>query len=167
MRMKRKRKLGGEKNIKIVEMEEWSPSVGQGGEDHGGSGEEYHEKPKEYQEEPVEYHEEPEEEYHEPSPPPRRRSLPAFEERRPIESPMVRTAAPKVSDVFVKIDKFHQAKKALGEVKLKLSEIDGLVRKIRDTKMREEQEIAAWEKDMDHIRARMKDVTETIFEKVE
>jgi len=69
-------------------------------------------------------------------------------------------------DVFVKLDKFHSAKKTLGEVKSKLEEVDGLIRKIREVKMREEQEIASWEKDLTFARSRIQEITENIFEKV-
>ncbi|HLC53163.1 MAG TPA: hypothetical protein VJK03_01345 [Candidatus Nanoarchaeia archaeon] len=74
---------------------------------------------------------------------------------------------PVKSDVFVKIDKFYSARKALEAAGIKLDEIDELLRKIRETKLREEQELSSWEKDMAIIKARLKDVTSTIFEKTE
>ncbi len=85
------------------------------------------------------------------------------------ESPVsTRTArATKNSDIFVKIDKFYSAKKALEATAHKLDEIDAVLHKIRETKMREEQELAAWEKDLTTIKMRIKEVTETIFEKIE
>jgi len=69
-------------------------------------------------------------------------------------------------DVFVKIDKFRSARKALSEVKSKLDEIDDLTRKIRETKIREERELSAWEKDIAQMKARVENVVEDIFEKV-
>jgi len=135
----------GKKNIKIVEMEEWQPSV-QIREEESRLPEEHHS-------------------YGIPQPP---KSTPPPVNVRP-EAPAepIQRLSSKVPDVFVKIDKFHSAKRALSEVKDKLGEIDELIKKIRETKMREDQEIVAWEKDMDHIKARMKDVTESIFEKVD
>lgn len=73
----------------------------------------------------------------------------------------------KNGDIFVKIDKFYSAKRALEAAALKINEIDALLQKIRETKMREEQELTGWEKDIATIKARIKDVTDTIFEKVE
>lgn len=73
----------------------------------------------------------------------------------------------KNTDVFVKIDKFYSAKRALESVDHKLDEIEELLRKIREVKMREEQEIASWEKDVSMIKSRLKEVTSTIFEKVD
>jgi len=78
----------------------------------------------------------------------------------------VREISSQVPDVFVKIDKFKSAKKALTDVKEKLSDIDQLIHKIRDVKMREEQELSSWEKDMEKIKSRIRDVSENIFEKV-
>lgn len=69
-------------------------------------------------------------------------------------------------DVFVKLDKFHSAKKTLGEVRDKLEEVDNLVKKIREIKLREEQEIASWERDLTFAKSRIQEITENIFEKV-
>jgi len=70
-------------------------------------------------------------------------------------------------DVFVKIDKFHSAKRALTDVREKLQDIDELIKKIRDTKMREEQELTFWERNVAQIKARIENVSESIFEKVD
>lgn len=88
------------------------------------------------------------------------------------EPPMRRTtfeAAPqqKSEDVYVKIDRFHSARKALNSARNKLAEIDELMKKIRETKMREEQELSSWEKEIDVIKTKVEDVTKNIFEKVE
>ncbi len=70
-------------------------------------------------------------------------------------------------DIFVKIDKFQSAKRALSATKEKLASIDDLLKRIREIKMREEQELAAWEKEFAAIKIKIKDVTENIFESVE
>ncbi len=72
-----------------------------------------------------------------------------------------------VADVFVRIDKFHTARKSLNEIQNRLNDIDELIRRIRDTKLKEEQELASWEKDLMQIKGRVQTVTENIFEKVE
>jgi len=77
------------------------------------------------------------------------------------------TPKEKNNEIFVKIDKFYSAKKALNQTKSKIEEIDRLLNKIRETKMREEQELSAWEKDLSAVKARIKEVTESIFEKIE
>jgi hypothetical protein len=73
----------------------------------------------------------------------------------------------KKADIFVKIDKFYSAKRALESTENKLNEIDELLKKIRDVKLREEQEISAWEKDLMNLKVKIKEVTENIFEKIE
>lgn len=71
------------------------------------------------------------------------------------------------SDVFVKLEKFRSARKSLDEISDKLEEIDLMIKKIREVKLREDQELSRWEKDITHVKARISDVNENIFEKVE
>lgn len=73
----------------------------------------------------------------------------------------------KIEDVYVKIDRFHSARRALNSARDKLKEIDELMRKIRDTKMREEQELASWEEEIESVKSKVEDVTKNIFEKIE
>ncbi len=64
--------------------------------------------------------------------------------------------------------KYHKRrKKKLFEKKVqeKMEDIDELVKKIREVKMREEQELGSWENDLINIKSRIKDVSENIFEK--
>ncbi len=55
----------------------------------------------------------------------------------------------------------------LKETQEKLNEIDSLLARMRDIKMREEQELAVWEKEISAAKARIQDVTSNIFDKVE
>ncbi len=72
--------------------------------------------------------------------------------------------ASKSGDVFVKIDKFYSAKKALNSISGKLVEIDDLLKKIRETKIREEQELSGWEKEIENVKSKVQEVRESIFE---
>jgi len=74
---------------------------------------------------------------------------------------------PEKLDIFVKIDKFRTARKSLSEIKLKIEEVESLLRRIRETKMREEHELAGWETELNAIKAKIKDITQNIFEKAE
>lgn len=85
----------------------------------------------------------------------------------PLKKMTFETGAAKTEDVYVKIDRFHSARKALNTARNKLKEIDELMRKIRETKMREEQELTSWEKEIESVRSKVEDVTNSIFEKVE
>lgn len=73
----------------------------------------------------------------------------------------------KTEDVYIKIDRFHSARKSLNSAREKLKEIDELIGKIRETKMREEQELSSWEGEIETIKSKVEDVTKNIFEKVE
>ena len=70
-------------------------------------------------------------------------------------------------DIFIKIEKFRSVRKALSDTHDKLEEIDSLLQRIRETKMREEQELEAWEKEISAAKARIKEIVSNIFEKVE
>ena len=70
----------------------------------------------------------------------------------------------KQQEIYVKIDKFHLAKNSLETIGQKLDEIDNLLKKIRETKLREEQELAIWEKEISSAKSRIQDVRENIFE---
>jgi hypothetical protein len=91
----------------------------------------------------------------------------AFQEFAPKRFVAELKPASKVEDVYVKIDRFHSARKALTGARNKLAEIEEVMRKIRETRMREEQELASWEKDIDSVKSKVEDVTKNIFEKIE
>ena len=164
-----------EKNVKVVEMQEWQPRNSQ----HNLPTLSYKEHP-ELEEE--DYGEgiselprmpqisEPEEIEEEILPPkPRELSnLPSPKGRYVHRRvPLKITQPQQTADVFVRIDKFHTARKSLSEIKNRLNDIDELVRRIRDTKLKEEQELAGWEKELLQIKTRVQTVAENIFEKVE
>ncbi len=96
-------------------------------------------------------------------------SIPRIREMEEPIRPMTLEAksSAKTEDVYVKIERFHSARKALNSARNKLKEMDELMRKIRETKMREEQELASWEKEIETIKSKVEDVTNNIFEKVE
>ncbi len=139
-----------EKNFKAIEMEEWNPSIVEDTKADFNIANVRRAVPL-----PI-------------SPPPRIK--PKFEEppRFEIERPMVRPLrTEKNADVFVKLDKFYSARKALADVQQKLDEADELLRKIRETKMREEQELVAWEKELMTVKGRVNDINQNLFEKVD
>lgn len=92
---------------------------------------------------------------------------PPAEEREERVARIV-SAAPKVrsADIYVKVDKFTSARKALESTQAKLEEISELLKVIRETKMREEQELAYLEKELSTTKAKVQEITENIFEKI-
>jgi hypothetical protein len=97
----------------------------------------------------------------------RRRPVPEFSEREEIRSRRVREIQRTPSNVFVRIDKFNVARKSLSQAEDSLKQIDELVKKIRETKLREDQELSAWEQDLMQVKARINEVSENLFEKFE
>jgi hypothetical protein len=146
----------GNKNVKIVEMEEWSPSDFD--EKDASVGPPKKAEPKEVSM----IQEDGEDEAMRPS----QRIAPPPELNTGYDVSIKAKGGGK-SDVFVKIDKFHSARRALKGANDSLKEISELMKKIREMKLREEQELAAWEKDVANVKARIRDVTENIFEKVD
>ena len=135
-----------EKKIKVVEMQEWEPSD-ETNEDEDNEGE-----------------------HHRFMPPPELNS-PSISSglRTPLGEPP--TFAPRREtsgkDVFVRIDKYYTARKALSEISEKLEEINDMVKKIREVKLREEQELASWERDIMNAKMRIKEVGDNLFNKTD
>lgn len=75
--------------------------------------------------------------------------------------------APKNADIYVKIDKFMSAKKSLISIKDQVSQIDDLLKKIRETKLREERELSIWEKEIFSIKEKIRDVNDNIFDRTQ
>jgi hypothetical protein len=94
---------------------------------------------------------------------PKMREMNEFTSRKIADS----NASTKTEDVYVKIDRFHSARRALNSARDKLKEIEELMKKIRETKMREEQELSSWEDEIESVKSKVEDVTKSIFEKVE
>jgi len=138
-----------EKNFKAIEMEEWTPSIAENTKPDFITN------------------------VHSAVPPSINlspRIKPKFEEPPKLEMdrPMIRPwRTEKNADVFVKLDKFYSARKALADVQQKLDEADELLKKIRETKMREEQELVAWEKELMTVKGRVNDINQNLFEKVD
>ena len=101
-----------------------------------------------------------------PLPPPSKASkIIEMEEWKPsrlTETPPTKAIANK--PVFVRLDKFQTAKDSLNIVKDKLREIDGLLRTIKEVKMKEDEELSSWEKDMESIKAHIRSVQTEIFD---
>lgn len=69
--------------------------------------------------------------------------------------------------IFVRIDKFQLARNSLDTVKVKLTEIEDLLKTIRDVKTKEDAELSSWESEMENIKSRVQSVLNDIFERAE
>ncbi|MBI2632606.1 hypothetical protein HYW75_06380 [Candidatus Pacearchaeota archaeon] len=112
------------------------------------------------------------------APPPIRpiQSIPQVPKIRPLSQPTQQFSLPiphfskpasRNQDIFVKIEKFQAAKRSLQTTHEHLEQIDSILKKIRETKLKEEQELTTWEKDLSLAKSRIQEITENIFEKLE
>jgi len=88
--------------------------------------------------------------------------LPTMQTLPPMESTIKKSTGAK--QIFVKLEKFQSASNSLEIVKEKLDDIDELLRTIREVKMKEDQELSSWEKEIEAIKARINSVSSEIFE---
>jgi hypothetical protein len=93
-------------------------------------------------------------------------SLPSY---KPASSPSPSPSSfvrQKQEEVFVKLDKFQSARKALSTAQHQVDEIASTLKRIRETKLREEQELAAWEKEVSAAKAKVEEINGMLFEKL-
>ena len=67
--------------------------------------------------------------------------------------------------IFVRVDKYQIALNALDNVKVKLNEIEVLLKQIREVKAKEDQELSSWETEMETIKARIQTVMTELFDR--
>ena len=66
--------------------------------------------------------------------------------------------------VFVKITRFKAARQSLDEIQEKLGSIDELLKTIREVKIKEDHELASWEKEIESIKSRINTIATNIFD---
>ena len=67
--------------------------------------------------------------------------------------------------IFVRLDRFEEARDSLALIKEKLKDIEELLHTIREVKTKEDQELSSWEKEMQAVKDRVNAITTDIFEK--
>ena len=72
----------------------------------------------------------------------------------------------KNEEVFVKLDKFQSARKALVLAQEQVQDIANTLKRIRETKLREEQELSAWEKEILAAKTKVEEINKTLFDKI-
>ncbi len=69
--------------------------------------------------------------------------------------------------VFVRLDKFNDARESLEEIKGKLEEIDEMLKTLKDVKVKEEEELTNWEKEMMELKVHLNSLMSDVFEDAE
>jgi len=68
--------------------------------------------------------------------------------------------------IFVRIDKFQESKKDFIEIKTRLKDIENVLRKIKDVKVKEDAEIETWTQNIETLKARLSEIDSNIFDKL-
>lgn len=104
-----------------------------------------------------------------------RRIEPDFdiESKRTLELPPSRMSiasqkmTKKVEPVFVRLDKFNMTMQTFEEIKMKIEEIENVLRKTSEIKSKEEQELADWEREIQMIKSRIELIDRNVFNKLD
>jgi len=80
--------------------------------------------------------------------------------------PMAGAEPKKKEPLFIRLDEFEKAISSFDEIKLRISEIEDVLRKIRETKVKEEREVDEWEKEVQTIKTRLMEIDKELFSKV-
>jgi hypothetical protein len=68
--------------------------------------------------------------------------------------------------IFVRIDKFQAAQKNFDHIKEKITEIEEVLKGIKEIKAREEAELKGWTEDVEQIKTRLTEIDNGIFEQI-
>ena len=93
---------------------------------------------------------------------PRSVELSDYDNRSNIESRTRRT-----EPLFIKLDTFEKAISSFNEIKLRMNEIETLLRNIREVKVQEERELNDWENEIETVKSRLSQIDKDIFDKME
>jgi hypothetical protein len=73
----------------------------------------------------------------------------------------------KAEPVFIRIDKFEESMKIFQDIKSQISEIEELIKNTKETKNKEEEELASWETEIQTIKNQIEKVNQDIFSRIE
>jgi hypothetical protein len=91
---------------------------------------------------------------------------PQFNEKKTIELSAMQPAPKTTEPIFVRIDKFHEARKDFEEIKRKLKEIDSVLKRVKDIKAKEDAEILGWSGEIEKVKTRISGIDESFFNKM-
>lgn len=80
--------------------------------------------------------------------------------------PVTSKACLDAEPVFIRIDKFQLAKKNIEQMKTKIKEMEGIIGKINQVKLKEEEEIKSWLEEVEKLKARLSEIDSDVFSQV-
>ncbi|GAI51278.1 unnamed protein product, partial [marine sediment metagenome] len=86
-----------------------------------------------------------------------------------LSAPSLRTPklTKKSEPIFIRLDKFQTAIEIFEEIKTQVQEIDNLLKKTKEIKIKEEQELSDWEREIQIIKSRIDLIDKNIFNKLD
>ena len=66
----------------------------------------------------------------------------------------------------MRIDKFQSSQKNFDDIKDRVSEIESVLQKIKEVKVREEEELKGWTEDVEKIKLKMGEIDADIFSQI-
>jgi hypothetical protein len=73
----------------------------------------------------------------------------------------------KAEPIFIRIDKFEESMKIFQDIRSQVSEIESLIKNIKEIKSKEEEELASWETEIQQIKDQIEKVNQDIFSRIE
>jgi len=73
----------------------------------------------------------------------------------------------KAEPIFIRIDKFEESMKIFQEIRTQVSEIEDLIKNVKEIKSKEEGELASWETQIQVIKNQIEKVNQDIFSRIE
>ena len=72
----------------------------------------------------------------------------------------------KAEPVFIRLDKFEESMEIFNDTKEQISEIENLLKNIKELKQKEDEELSSWENEIQEIRKQIEKVDSDIFSKI-
>jgi hypothetical protein len=73
----------------------------------------------------------------------------------------------KAEPIFIRIDKFEESMNIFKDIKTQVSEIESLIRTTKEIKAKEEEELTAWQTEIQGIKDQIEKVNQDIFSRIE
>ncbi|MFA4960170.1 MAG: hypothetical protein WC548_00745 [Candidatus Pacearchaeota archaeon] len=71
-----------------------------------------------------------------------------------------------VEPIFIRIDKFQLAKKNIEQIKDKVEEMESVIGKIKQIKIKEEEEIKSWSEEIENLKVRISEIDSNVFNQI-
>ena len=78
-----------------------------------------------------------------------------------------RPSTKRAKPIYIRLDKFETTVESFSEIKNKIIEIESLLKQIKDIKIKEENELNEWERELQVIKARIEFIDKNIFNRLD